>query len=56
MIDLETFAEPRCLCFRSQTLVAKHLPGAQKASVLLGASAPFLKRGGRAYYHGWSGG
>lgn len=50
MIDLETFAEPRCVCFLSQTFVAKHLPGAQRASVLLGVSAPFLKRGGRGYH------
>jgi len=56
MLDLKTFAEPRCLCFLSQTFVAKHLPGAQRASGLLGISAPFLKRGGRAYHHSCSGG
>lgn len=39
MIDLETFAEPMCLCFLSQTFMAKYLLGAQRASVL-----PLLKR------------
>lgn len=46
MIDLENFGEPRCLCFLSQVFVAKHQPGPQRASVFLGISAPFLKRGG----------